>query len=249
MIVLHKLLESLKKYFQKNSEGNLLQLQLTLGYYFKKSELLEMAVTHKSFANEMQHENCFGNERLEFLGDAVLELVVSHILMERSPNDSEGRLSSMRAAIVNKEALASLALKLNIDKYILLSKGEDESRGRKKKSILANVYEAIIAAVYYDGGYAAVSRMIEAHFSGLLQDVSGNGYLKDYKSRLQEYSQKTFGSIPQYNIIDVSGPNHRRIFETLVVINDTSYGKGIGTNKKKSEQEAASRTLKILLKD
>ena len=249
MIFLHKLLGCLKKYFQKTPEDKCVQLQQTLGYHFKNPELLKMAVTHKSFANERHHENCFGNERLEFLGDAVLELVISHILMERFENDSEGRLSSMRAAIVNKEALASLALKLNIDKYILLSKGEDESRGRNKKSILANVYEAIIAAVYYDGGYDAVSSIIEDHFSGLLHEVAGNGYLKDYKSRLQEYSQKTFGSIPQYNVIDVSGPNHRRIFETLVVINNASYGKGIGTNKKKSEQEAACQTLEILLKD
>ncbi len=224
-------------------------LQQNIGYFFQDMELLEEAVTHKSFANEKQHENSFGNERLEFLGDAVLELVISHILMERCKSCSEGKLSNMRAAIVNKDALSSIALQLDIGKYILLSHGEEENMGREKKTILSNVYEAVIAAVYYDGGYEKVFSMIESHFTSLLEEVAQKGFFRDYKSRLQEYTQRTHNTIPEYKILTVAGPNHRKIFEIQVAINDVCYGKGQGPNKKEAEQQAARRTLKELLNE
>jgi ribonuclease III len=235
-----------KKY---RNEDSLIELQQKIGYYFKNITLLREALTHKSFANEMNLENCFGNERLEFLGDAVLELILSHILMERFKECSEGKLSKMRAAIVNTQELSSLARRLDIGRHILLSRGEDESRGRGKKSILANVYEALVAAVYYDGGFEEVFSMIEKHFFELIDEVAQKGFVRDYKSRLQEYSQGKFGAVPRYVIVTEKGPDHIKIFETQVFINDVCYTKGRGRNKKAAEQDAAQKTLEILIKD
>ncbi|MEI6127934.1 MAG: ribonuclease III [Pseudomonadota bacterium] len=226
---------------------NLEEFQQGLGYTFKNISLLCEALTHKSFANEMQQENSFGNERLEFLGDAVLELVISHILMERFKDCAEGKLSNMRAAIVNEEELSSLALGFDMGRYLFLSKGEDESLGRTKRSILANVYEAIIAAVYYDGGYAAAFKLIESHFSDLIDEIGPKGFYRDYKSRLQEYSQKTYNAVPRYVIITEEGPDHIKLFESQVTINALCYETGRGSNKKAAEQEAAEKTLKKLL--
>lgn len=225
------------------------ELQDTLGYTFKDISLLRDALTHKSFANEMQLDNYFGNERLEFMGDAVLELVISHILMERFPDYSEGKLSNMRAAIVNEEELSIRALQLNIGTHILLSRGEDENNGRQKKSILANVYEAIIAAVYYDGGYNSVFNLIEKHFSDLIDDIAPKGFYRDYKSRLQEYVQKTFNAVPRYVIVTEEGPDHIKLFESQAIINEVCYEKGHGRNKKAAEQDAAEKTLKKLLSE
>jgi ribonuclease III len=225
---------------------NLEEIQQRIGYWFQNRSLLEDALTHKSFANEMNLENCFGNERLEFLGDAVLELVISHILMERFHDCSEGKLSKMRAAIVNKDELAALARRFDMGSYIRLSRGEEESRGREKKSILANAYEAVIAAVYYDGGYAQAFKMISQHFASLLEDVAAKGFFRDYKSRLQEYAQKAFNAIPEYTIVTEEGPDHIKHFETQVIINDVVYARGQGRNKKAAEQEAARLALERL---
>jgi ribonuclease III len=233
----------------KREAASLVELQKRIGYHFRDLSLLQEALTHKSFANEMNLENCFGNERLEFLGDAVMELVISHILMERFKDCSEGKLSKMRAAIVNQEEISSLALKFGIGSCILLSRGEEENKGRNKKSILANVFEAIIAAVYYDGGYQEVFRMIEDHFSDLIEEVAEKGFFRDYKSRLQEYSQRKFNAVPRYVIVTEEGPDHIKVFETQVIVNDVCYEKGRGRNKKAAEQEAAKKTLIRLLSE
>jgi ribonuclease III len=234
---------------QDINQDTISELQHMLGYTFKNISLLRNALTHKSFANEMQHENYFGNERLEFMGDAVLELVISHVLMERFPDYSEGKLSNMRAAIVNEEELSTRALNLHIGKHILLSHGEEENNGRHKKSILANVYEAIIAAVYYDGGYESVFILIENHFSDLIDDIAPKGFYRDYKSRLQEYAQKTLNAVPRYIIVTEEGPDHIKVFESQVIINEIYYEKGQGRNKKAAEQDAAGKTLIKLLSD
>jgi ribonuclease III len=233
----------------KREAASLVELQKRIGYHFRDLSLLQEALTHKSFANEMNLENCFGNERLEFLGDAVMELVITHILMERFKDCSEGKLSKMRAAIVNQEEISSLALKFDIGSYILLSRGEDENMGRNKKSILANVYEAIVAAVYYDGGYEEVFRMVEDHFSALIDEAAQKGFFRDYKSRLQEYSQRKFNAVPRYVIVTEEGPDHIKVFETQVIIDGVCYEKGRGGNKKAAEQEAAEKTLIKLPKE
>ena len=233
----------------KEGTEDLTALQHNIGYHFNNRELLDQALTHKSFANEMQLENSCGNERLEFMGDAVLELVISHILMERFEESSEGRLSKMRAAIVNRDELARCARTFDIGRFIRLSRGENEDKGRIKKSILANVYEAIVAAVYYDGGYTAAFEMIERHFSSFIDSVSENGFSRDYKSRLQEYAQKRLDAVPTYVIVTEQGPDHIKIFESRVEIDGVCYETGRGSNKKSAEQEAARNTLQRLLKE
>jgi ribonuclease-3 len=225
---------------------NLQQLQAAIGYQFKNKELLQVALTHKSYANEMQLENSYGNERLEFIGDAVLGLIVSHILMDRAKNCSEGRLSNMRAAIVNEDVLAGLARSFDIGAYILLSKGENECGGREKKSILANVYEALIAAVYYDSDFATAFSLIEKHCATMMDEVVQKGYFRDFKSRLQEYAQRSLNAVPRYVVTMEDGPDHGKFFESQVIIGNSAYEKGRGGNKKASEQDAAEKTLYIL---
>jgi ribonuclease III len=169
--------------------------------------------------------------------------------MERFKELSEGKLSKLRAAIVNKDSLSAIAKKFDLDTYILLGRGEEAGGGRTKRSILANVYEAIIAAVYYDGGFQRAFVIIEKHFSGLIQEVQEKGLSKDYKSRLQEYSQSIFGMPPEYVLTSAEGPDHEKVFKVEVLINGTSYETGTGRNKKAAEQEAARKTLKRLCRE
>jgi len=227
----------------RDIDSSLEELQAAINYHFNDISLLREALTHKSFAHEQQGTRSIGNERLEFLGDAVLELSITHILMERFPDYSEGTLTKLRAGIVNKEGVAAVARELNLGRYILLGRGEEGSRGRVKNSILANAYEALIAAVYYDGGYQQVFKLIEKHFSQLIHAAEEKGMSRDYKTRLQEYSQSALGSIPEYVIVREEGPDHEKIFEVYVTINSVRYETGRGRNKKAAEQEAARRSL------
>ena len=229
---------------------NLTQISKIINYEFKDPDLLELALTHKSYANEMTLMDVYGNERLEFMGDAVLGSVISHIMMERYAEFSEGDLSKMRAAVVNKHALASILKNLGISKYIFLGKGEEECNGREKVSILANVYEALIASVYYDGGYDSAFKMIQLHFEKILKTVEKDGgYSPDYKSRLQEYCQQNLQTLPKYIIQSEDGPDHIKLFESIVIIDKIKYETGIGKNKKSAEQEAAMKTLNRLLEE
>jgi ribonuclease III len=225
------------------------QLQNCLGYQFKNCRYLLDALTHKSYANEMQLKNSYGNERLEFIGDAVLGLIISHILMDRVQDCSEGKLSNMRAAIVNEDELSALARSFNLGAYIFLSRGEEESGGREKKSILANVYEALTAAIYFDSGFSTTFNFIEKHCAGLINEVIEKGYYRDFKSRLQEYTQRACNAVPRYVLTMEEGPDHGKIFESQVIIGTTLYEKGQGCSKKASEQDAAEKTLTRLLSD
>lgn len=224
-------------------------LQERIGYRFQDITLLHLALMHKSYANEQQLDQHCGNERLEFLGDAVVELVISHILMDQSQDSSEGHLSKMRASIVNTDSLASISRNFELSSCLCLSRGEQENQGREKKSILANAYEALAAAVYYDGGYDVVFNMIHAHFKPLIDEAGKRGYSNDYKSRLQELVQKLFNATPVYEIISEQGPDHFKTFEAQVIINDQRYGNGHGGNKKTAEQQAARQALQQLEKD
>ncbi len=227
-------------------DTSLAELQAALNYHFKDISLLREALTHKSFAHEQPCRSGLGNERLEFLGDAVLELSITHMLMECFPDYSEGTLTKLRAGIVNKEGVAAVARALSLGRYILLGRGEEGSRGRVKNSILANTYEALIAAVYYDGGYERVFKLIENHFSKLIHEAEEKGVSRDYKTRLQEYSQSALGSVPEYVIVREEGPDHEKIFEVYVTINSVRYETGRGKNKKAAEQEAARKTLSYI---
>jgi len=221
-------------------------LQKRIGYHFQDSSLLTLALMHKSYANEQQLNEHYGNERLEFLGDAVIELIVSRVLYERAQDSSEGHLSKMRASIVNTDSLAEISRRYGLQDFLRLSRGEQENGVREKKSILANAYESLAAAVYIDGGYEAVFSMIRNHFEPLFNEASLRGYRRDYKSRLQELAQKLFATMPVYEIISELGPDHFKTFEAQVIIRERRYGMGRGGNKKTAEQQAARQTLLIL---
>jgi len=234
---------------KKDRTIKLKQLQKNIYYTFKDLSLLNQAFTHKSYVNENPDQEYSDNERLEFLGDAVLSVIISHSLMDHFPKHTEGELTKLRSAIVNEKRIADLSRKLNLGKYLLLGKGEDSTEGRNKNSILADTYEALIAAIYLDGGYKTVSRIVEQHFTDILSSTyQGSFYYKDYKSQLQEYTQSVFKAIPKYVLVKESGPDHNKSFEVNITLNNKVWGKGFGKSKKDATQKAAQEALEKLLK-
>lgn len=211
-----------------------------LGHKFKNPSLLKMSLTHSSFANETSVES---NERLEFLGDAVLGCVVARFLYDRFPEASEGVLSKMRSALVSRVNFARFARELGIDDEILLGKGEELTGGRERESNLAGAFEAIIGAVYIDAGYKKASQIVYR----LLKDCLEKKELCiDYKTRLQELVQKQYGSRPKYKIISEEGPAHSKCFHIEVKVGRRVLGKGSGKSKKEGEQSAAKVGLENL---
>ncbi len=227
---------------------NLSEFQRKLIYEFKNVDLLVESLRHSSFVNEHPEMDIQDNERLEFLGDAVLNLVVGHILMQRYPDLKEGDLSRMRANLVNESQLASIARKMDLGSHILLGKGEVQSKGREKKSILANTYEAVIAAVYLDGGFDAVFRIIDGAFSSLMDFVARPSANHDYKSQIQELVQLKYQKIPDYTVVHESGPDHDKTFHVQLKIEEIQT-KGVAKSKKAAEQDAARKGLEILQSD
>ncbi len=214
-------------------------LENELGYEFKDIGLLREALQHSSYVNEQSDPALQDNERLEFLGDAVLDLVITHILMKHFPQTREGELSRMRAAIVNESQLAAVAQKLNLGQYLLLGKGEALSHGEEKSSILADALEAVIAAVYLDGGLKNAFDVIERQFSRVISQVGERLAAEDFKSRLQELVQVRFKTIPNYTVIAESGPDHDKTFEVRLSIGTSLTTHGTGKSKKAAEQAAA----------
>lgn len=227
-------------------DRNLDELEQIIGYAFKDKTLLEQAMVHRSYAAE-HPEITYDNERLEFLGDAVLELVMTHILFHAYGNEySEGDLTRMRALLVNETQLARQAEALKIGKFLRLGKGEDKSGGRQKKSILADCLEAIIGAMYLDGGLEPCFNFIEGIYQNTVKEVKDHFKMEDYKSALQELTQAKFHIVPSYRVERVFGPDHSKNFEVVIVLDDNILARGKGTSKKKAEQEAAREALKIL---
>lgn len=224
-------------------------LETALGHLFRDKALLHQAMHHSSYVNEQHNPLLKDNERLEFLGDAVLDLTVTHILMDRFPKSREGDLSRMRAAIVNETQLASIAQHLRLGDYIRLGKGETLSHGEQKASILADAFEAVMAAVYLDGGLAAAFSVVKRHFSQTIASINEKIATEDYKSQLQELVQARFKTIPQYRVVRESGPDHDKTFEVHLTVADklTTWGKG--KSKKAAEQDAASAALRKLQED
>ena len=223
-------------------------LEKTLSYQFKNRDLLIEALSHSSFVNEQSLKDLRDNERLEFLGDAVLNLVVSHVLMDRFPDINEGDLSRLRAQIVNESQLASIAREIELGPFIQLGKGEIQTNGRDKNSILANTLEALIAAVYLDGGFNAAFDFIVKQFETPLNVEAVSGMHGDYKSRLQELVQVTSAHIPQYQIVEESGPDHDKTFHTRLRVGDIQT-EGVGKSKKLAEQDAARKGLELIQKE
>lgn len=213
-------------------------MQKALGYRFKDPQLLVRALTHVSYDRQ---KSAGHNEVLEFLGDAVLDLAVSDLLMRQNPDKSEGDLSRMRAALVNSSVLAEKAVLLDLGSLLRLGKGEERSDGRGKPSILAGAFEAVLGGIYQDGGYEPARQVVERYF---LADVSEkNLSYQDHKTRLQEISQMLFHEPPVYRLVAELGPDHDKRFVTEIAVGGKILGTGEGKSKKQSEQEAAKRAL------
>lgn len=217
-----------------------------LGYAFEAPALLVQALTHKSYANENRGGGSGHNERLEFLGDTVLDFVVSDILMRLCPESPEGELSRLRSMIVSEVNLAGVARKLGFGSYLLLGKGEEQTGGRDKSSLLANAVEAVIAAIYLDGGLDAAYGFIQREFEPDIREMIDTGQSFDSKTELQEYCQSSFGMLPGYNVVGEHGPDHEKVFEVEITAGGRTLGAGTGKSKKEAEQNAARAALESL---
>lgn len=220
------------------------ELEGTLGYAFRDCGLLECALTHSSYANEAGSEGVRNNERFEFLGDAVLELSMTDLLMEQFPDATEGEMTRIRSALVNETQLAEVSRKMGFGKYLLLGRGEEMTGGRVKSSILADSYEAILGALYMDGGLLPSIEIVRFHFSEKLEDARRGYIFRDYKTSLQEIVQARYGRTPNYTNVGESGPDHEKVYEVEIRIGDELFGNGLGRSKKEAEQKAAESALK-----
>ncbi|MBQ7557352.1 MAG: ribonuclease III [Lachnospiraceae bacterium] len=219
-------------------------LERAIGYSFKNRELLKQALTHSSYANELT-EASGDYQRMEFLGDAVIELISSKVLYDRYPGMTEGELSKKRASMVCEPALAFCARNLRLHEFVRLGRGEELGNGRARDSIVSDVMEAVIGAVYIEGGFEEASRLvIETVMSG---DEDGRAFY-DAKSVLQEYVQQRSTGTPEYRVIRETGPDHARVFECAVYVDSVMMGTGKGSSKKAGEQAAAFKALEKLKK-
>ncbi len=226
-------------------EENLLnKLEKEMGYDFKDLSLLQTALTHSSFANEAKDDiKC--NERLEFLGDAVLSMVVSDYIFSHCPSFPEGDLTKLRASLVCEKTLCEFSQSLKVGEFLRLSKGEMNSDGNKRPSILADAFEAIIAAIYLDGGIESARKFILQFVIPLIKDPRPRKF-KDYKTTLQEIIQKNKGETVSYNLVEETGPDHNKHFVVEVCLNNNVVGRGGGRNKKAAEQQAAREALELM---
>jgi len=218
-----------------------------LKYKFDNILLLKEALSHSSFINEQQKYSFNNNQRLEFLGDSILNFIISDILMLKYPELSEGELSKKRALLVNEFTLAALAKKINIGDYIILGKGEINTNGHKKNSILSDTFEAVIAAIYKDKGIFAAFDFIKEHFSKLISLSEKLALKADYKSKIQEYAQSELKITPIYEVIEEKGPAHNKEFKVVLKIGEFVM-EGIGKSKKKAAQNAAKSALEEIIK-
>jgi len=233
-------MKSLKKLFSDYTE-----IELSLGYSFQNKSLLALALIHRSFVNENRDKVDSHNERLEFLGDAILGLLISDYLYRYLPTKPEGELSYIRSRLVDASSCKFYVCKLKIEQYLLMGKGERMNDGRGRDSILSNLFEAIIGAIYLDGGLEAARKFLFQNFSEEIGKILTRPE-KNWKAELQDYSQKKFQQTPIYNITKEEGPDHNKTFEIEVLINNKSYGTGKGSSKKSAQQDAAEIAFKTI---
>ncbi len=224
------------------------KLEEKLGYTFKDKELLKHALIHRSYGNEHWEYKKINNERLELLGDAVLDLVVTEYLYKNFTKSSEGDLAKLKSMVVSEPVLAKISRELGIGKYLLLSKGEELTGGRDRSSILGDVFEAVLGAIYLDSGsdFLVAKEYGTKLLEYQINHIEENEELIDFKTILQEHSQKSHKVTPVYEVVKETGPDHRKNFEIVVSINDETVGRGNGRNKKSAEQSAAKDACKIL---
>lgn len=224
--------------------NDLTHLEPILNYHFQDPSILITALTHRSSLNERKGQQ--SNERLEFLGDAVLELVISHYLYLTRPAEPEGILTASRSAIVRTESLAQIAITLKLGECLIMSRGEENTGGRTNHSLLANATEAIIGSIYLDGGFEAAKKFIEEHIISQATNILEKEPLKDNKSRLQEIVQKQGFSSPVYKEISATGPDHDKTFVVEVTVGDKPIARGSGKNKQEAEQQAAQKAINLV---
>ncbi len=220
--------------------NNIDELEKALDYHFEDRQLLIEALTHKSYKQP------YNNERLEFLGDAVLDLVVGEYLFAKFPKFDEGKLSKMRASLVNEEGFTRLAEHIRLGEYIFLSNAEENNNGRRKPSLLSNAFEAVMGAIYLQAGLGHVEALIHKYLDEVYPVIDMSTLFKDFKTTLQELTQAEFGVTPDYRLVSTSGPDHKKEFEIAVFVQDKEYAKATGKSKKVAQQEAAYIALEKL---
>lgn len=218
------------------------QIEEKLGYVFENKDFLILSFIHRSFINEYREKTLEHNERLEFLGDSVLGLVVADYLFHRLPGHPEGQLSQLRSRLVDANSCAQFLQKLGLAPFIMLGRGETLSEGRNKVSILADVFEALLGAIYLDGGLGMTKSFLLFHFESEFEAAIGTPP-RNYKAELQDFSQRRFQKTPLYKIVEETGPDHAKVFHVMVYINDQEAGIGMGNSKKEAEQRAAFDAL------
>lgn len=220
------------------------ELEKKINVKFKDLDLLKEAVTHRSYLNEKPNWPVPHNERLEYLGDAVLELAVSEMLFKKFPGYPEGQLTLLRAALVNYQMLSLVAVSINLDKFVLMSKGEAKDTGKAREVILANAIESLIGAIYLDQGLPKIQEFVEKNVTVRLNEVLKNKTYKDAKSTLQEIIQEKLKITPTYDVLEDSGPAHQKIFKIGVFFGDKLIAQGEGASKQEGETAAAKEALK-----
>jgi ribonuclease-3 len=218
-------------------------LEARIGHRFSDRRFLEEALTHRSCLNESSGAGRQDNERLEFFGDAVLALFISRLLFRDYPSSREGELSQLRSALVDEVTLGLMAEELDLGSYLLLGRGEERSGGRTKRSLLADSFEALLGALYLDGGDDAVAPLVERLYSRFAANLRGAARLRDCKTEFQERSQAICGITPTYLLTGTSGPDHDRSFTVVALLGKEEMGEGRGSSKKEAEQEAARQAL------
>lgn len=223
---------------------NLKELQEIIGYTYKDENLLLLALTHRSCLNTPGISESY--ERLEFLGDAILEMLITNYLYRKYPDKAEGYLTAARSAIVRTESLSAISIKYGFNKFIRMSKGEESTGGRKNASILEDVIESLIGSLFIDGGLETARIFFEKFILPNAEDIIVEDKLKDPKSLLQEKIQAQGGQSPIYESVNETGPDHEKVFEIAVLINNSQVATGLGKNKQEAEQKAAQKALDIL---
>ncbi len=217
-----------------------------VGYSFSNPTLLRQALTHRSLINELGGDNTQHNERLEFLGDAVVDLSIGHYLMDRLPQANEGDLSKLRSMVVSEASLAVAATQLNLGQYLRLGRGEEQTGGRKKVSVLADAFEALMGAIYLDGGFTSANAVIHRLLEPLIVTAVEGDLDRDHKTRLQELAQGQWHVMPRYAVLEERGPDHAKVFTVAVYLEEKEIARAEGHSKKAAEQRAACRALASL---
>ena len=228
---------------ESSTDNAVADLEKAIGFRFSNRMIIDEALTHRSYLNESGEQGLKDNERLEFFGDSVLSFCISLELLQRFPESREGDLTKARSFLVNEKTLARCAGEICLGKYLRMGKGEIKSGGRMKPSILADAYEALLAAMYLDGGITPVHRLVQQQFTALLSAGIVTGTGRDAKTEFQELVQSLSGSTPSYRVKEIAGPDHARIFTVTVFVGEQEFGEGQGPSKKEAEQEAAGKGL------